>query len=67
MSSWQVERRADTWLPTSGAEMQWDVRASFAGFPSGGSTTHGSAGHFNAHEVGADDELYSLTIEPRFK
>jgi hypothetical protein len=47
--------------------MQWDVRASFAGFPSGGSTTHGSAGHFNAHEVGADDELYSLTIEPRFK
>lgn len=67
MSSWHVERRADTWLPTSGAEMQWDVRASFAEHPSGKTTKHGSAGHFNANEVGADDEIYSLTIEPRFK
>ena len=67
MSSWHVERRADTWLPTSGADAQWELRATFAEFPSGDSTKHGGAGRFNAHEVAAADEISSLAIEPRFK
>ena len=67
MSSWHVERRADTWLPTSGADTQWQVRAVLARFPSGGPAKRSGPGPSDAFAVGADDELDSLVIEPRFK
>jgi hypothetical protein len=67
MSTWHVERRADTWLPTNGVAMQWQIRATFTEFPSGGSAQRSGSGPFDARAVGADDELYSLAIEPRFK
>jgi hypothetical protein len=67
MSSWHVERRADSWLPTAGADLQWQVRASFAGHPRGDSVKRGRSGPFDAHAVDVDDELSSLAIEPRFK
>jgi len=67
MSSWHVERRADTWLPTSGAASQWQVHASFAEHPLGDAVKRGGAGPSDARAVGAKDELYSLAVEPRFK
>ena len=67
MSSWHVERRADTWLPTSGADTQWQVRAILTRFPSGGPAKRGGSGPSDAIAVSADDELGSLVIEPRFK
>ncbi len=67
MSSWHVERRADTWLPTTGADTQWEVRASFTEIPSGGPVKRGGSGRSPARAVDVDDELYSLAIAPRFK
>jgi hypothetical protein len=67
MSSWHIERRADTWLPTSGANAQWEIRASFTERPSGDAVKRAGSGPFDAHAVGADDELRSLAIAPRFK
>jgi hypothetical protein len=67
LSSWHIERRADSWLPTTGATTQWEVRASFAGSPSGGIAQLGGGSRHAAREVGADDELHSLSIRPRFK
>lgn len=62
MSSWHVERRADTWLPISGVAQQWQIKAGFAKHPRGA-----SANRRAAHEVGSDDEINSLSIAPRFK
>ena len=67
MSSWHVERSGDTWLPTSGAATQWQIKATFTNSPSGGPAKHGGAGPFGGRAVGVDDELHSLAIEPRFK
>jgi hypothetical protein len=67
LSSWHIERRADSWLPTTGATAQWEVRASFATSPSGGSAKLGGAHRRSAREVDREDELYSLSIGPRFK
>jgi hypothetical protein len=62
MSSWHVEQRTGTWLPISGAAEQWQIKASFAKLPTGGSSTRRSA-----REVGTNDEIDSLAIAPRFK
>lgn len=67
MSSWHVERRDDTWLPISGADAQWELRASFTTIPHGGNVKRGGPGHSSAHGVAADDEIDSLAISPRFK
>jgi hypothetical protein len=67
MSSWHVERLADTWLPITGADTQWQVSASFTGHPSGERAQRGGPGRAPARAVAAEDELGSLAIEPRFK
>ncbi|HWO23863.1 MAG TPA: hypothetical protein VNO30_34210 [Kofleriaceae bacterium] len=67
MSTWLVERQADTWLPTAGADAQWEIRATFTKSPDGGPVKHGRAGPFSARGVDAADELHSLAIGPRFK
>jgi hypothetical protein len=66
MSSWYLERRGDTWLPTSGADAQWEVTASLASHPSGDSVRDGTS-HRHGRELAPEDELYSLTVGPRFK
>lgn len=67
LASWHIERRGDSWLPTTGATAQWEVRASFARIPSGGMAQLGGGSRRTAREVADEDELYSLSIGPRFK
>jgi hypothetical protein len=67
MSSWHVERQADTWLPLTGANIQWEIKATFTAHPGGDPVQHGRASRFGARTVGVDDELSSLAIGPRFK
>jgi hypothetical protein len=66
MSSWHVERRGAGWLPVTGADAQWQVQASLAGWPSGPQMA-GSHGPNPAYEIGEHDEIGALAIQPRFK
>lgn len=66
MSSWHAARRADTWLPISGAQAQWEIDAGFTRSPSGGSVARGTS-KFGGNAVTDEDEIGSLAIRPRFK
>lgn len=64
MSSWHVERQADSWYPTSGADAQWQIDAGFSRAPGGGRVKRGTG---DATGVTDDDELRTLSVQPRFK
>ena len=66
MSSWHIERRDETWLPTSGAAAQWQIEAGFTRAPSGGFVKRRGGGSSGV-AVDAEAEIGSLAIEPRFK
>ena len=62
MSSWYAERKADSGLPTSGADAQWSVEASFEHIPLGGLEKRASD-LYGATGVTDDDELRSEYID----
>jgi hypothetical protein len=66
-ASWHIERRDDTWYPTSGGAAQWQLEAGFTQYPSGGPSKRRGVHLSGAVEVDAADEIGSLAIRPRFK
>lgn len=67
LSSWYLERRADTRQPLGGASAQWELEASLSERPTGGVAPRGTRAytHFGVYEVGPEDELSTLSIRRR--
>ena len=65
-SSWHLERRDGDWLPISGADSQWEIAAYLTEGPSGAVVPKGKR-HDSGLELGDEDEVGHLVVEPRFK
>lgn len=65
-SSWHLERRDGDWLPISGADAQWEIGAYLTSGPTGAFVPAGKR-HDGALELGDEDEVGRLVVEPRFQ